>query len=104
LSLTDKELAMKRTLLVTLLAIAVPGLALAQKDAKKPAKPAAAADTSAPAGARVKNYDFDADVIDGELVRPTGEFLPGRTFAEHGSLIKIRADFIREIVKSAEDL
>ncbi len=95
---------MKRTLLVALLAIAVPGLALAQKDAKKPPQKPAAAETSAPAGQRVKNYDFDADVIDGELVRPTGEFLPSRTFAEHGSLIRIRTDFIREIVKSAEDM
>jgi hypothetical protein len=75
------------------------------KDAKKPtARPAAAADSGQTATPRVKNFDFDADVIDGELVKPEGEFLNARKFAEHGSLIKVRADFIREIVKSAEDL
>ena len=75
------------------------------KPAAKPAKPAAAA--GAPTGnapPRVRNYDFDADVIDGELVRPEGEFLAARRGAEHGSLIRVRTDFIREIVKSAEDL
>src|SRR5262245_24365686 len=97
---------MKRMVLATLFALALPGAALAQKDAKKPAATAkpAAGETSAPAGQRVKNYDFDADIIDGELVKPEGEFLAARKFAEHGSLIRVRADFIREIVKSAEDL
>ena len=96
---------MKRVLLV-ISVLALPGLALAQPKDKKPAKPAPAAagagDTAAPP--RVKNYDFDADEISGELVKPTGEFLAARTFAEHGSLIRVRPDFIREIVKSAEDM
>jgi len=98
---------MKRMVIASLFALALPGAALAQKDPKKPAaKPAAAPAVapSAPAGQRVKNYDFDADIIDGELVKPEGEFLAARKFAEHGSLIRVRADFIREIVKSAEDL
>jgi hypothetical protein len=68
----------------------------------RPAQPGAA--TTAPAAPRVRNYDFDADFIDGELVRPEGEFLGARRAAEHGSLIRVRTDFIREIVKSAEDL
>jgi hypothetical protein len=100
-----KELTMKRILsslafvaLGTL--IAVEGPAAAQAKGKTPTK----ADTDKPAQQRVKNYDFDADVIDGELVKPEGEFLNARKFAEHGSLIRVRADFIREIVKSAEDL
>jgi hypothetical protein len=53
---------------------------------------------------KVKNYDFEADNIDGELIKPEGEFVNARRFAEHGSLIRLRTDFIREIVKSAEDL
>ena len=70
------------------------------KGGSKFAKPGPAG-TAAP---RVRNYDFDADFIDGELVRPEGEFLNARRQAEHGSLIRVRTDFIREIVKSAEDL
>ena len=53
---------------------------------------------------RVKTYDFSGDEIDGDLVKPDGEFLDTRKFATHTSLIRIRKDFIREIVKSAEDL
>jgi len=94
---------MKRILFSSLLAVALLGAAPAdaqQKDKKPPPK----ADSSQPAAQRVKNYDFDADLVEGELVKPEGEFLNARKFAEHGSLIKVRADFIREIVKSAEDL
>jgi hypothetical protein len=93
-----------RIVLASVLALALPSVAAAQK--KPAAKPASAAtETAAPnAAPRVKNYDFDADVIDGELVKPEGDWLAPRKFAEHGSLIRIRADFVREIVKSAEDM
>ena len=79
---------------------ATGGAALAQKkDAAKPAAPAGTAPVKPP-----KQYSFDADEIQGELVKPTGEFSTARNFAEHGSLIRVRTDFVREIVKSAEDL
>ena len=66
--------------------------------------------TSSPAGAqnkgkpKEKTYDFSGDTIDGDLVKPDGEFVDARKFASHDSLIKVRRDFIREILKSAEDL
>jgi hypothetical protein len=105
---SSKELSMKRilsslalaALSIVIATTTVEGLAVAQQKGKAPPK----GDTDKPAQQRVKNYDFDADVIDGELVKPEGEFLNARKFAEHGSLIRVRADFIREIVKSAEDL
>jgi len=53
---------------------------------------------------KVKTYDFSGDTIDGDLVKPDGEFVDARKFATHASLIKVRRDFIREILKSAEDL
>ena len=49
-------------------------------------------------------YDFDDDVVEGDLVRPDGEFVDSRKAAKHSSLIKIRADFIPEMLKSAEDI
>jgi hypothetical protein len=73
-------------------AILLPGVAFAQTRGK-PATPAG----------KVKQYDFSGDTIDGELVKPEGEFVNTRKFAEHTSLIRVRADFIKEIVKSAED-
>ncbi len=48
--------------------------------------------------------DFTGDEIDGELVKPDGDFLDTRKFASHTSLIRLRKDFIKEILKSAEDL
>ena len=53
---------------------------------------------------KVKTYDFSGDTIDGDLVKPDGEMVDTRSFASHTSLIRIRKDFIREILKSAEDL
>jgi hypothetical protein len=49
-------------------------------------------------------YDFDDDVVEGDLVRPDGEFVDTRRGAKHSSLIKIRQDFIPEMIKSAEDI
>ena len=51
-----------------------------------------------------KNYDFSADTIEGELARPDGENLDVRGYEKHSSLIHLRMDFIREIVKSAEEM
>lgn len=81
------------------IALAAPVAALAQGKAK--AKPAKAA---AEEPKKVKNYDFTGDEIDGDLVKPDGDFLDTRKFASHTSLIRLRKDFIKEIVKSAEDL
>jgi hypothetical protein len=49
-------------------------------------------------------YDFDDDVVEGELQRPDGAFVDTRRKAKHSSLIKIRQDFIPEMMKSAEDI
>ena len=49
-------------------------------------------------------YDFDDDLVEGELQRPDGEFIDTRRTAKHSSLIKIRKDFIPEMLKSAEDI
>ncbi len=53
---------------------------------------------------KVKSYDFTGDDIDGDLVKPDGVQVDTRVFASHTSLIRIRKDFIKEILKSAEDL
>jgi len=93
---------MKRALVASVLALAV-GLfgtsAFAQKKGGG-AKPAAADSGSA----KTKNYDFSGDNIEGELIKPDGEMVNTRKFAEHTSLIRVRQDFIKEIVKSADNL
>ena len=53
---------------------------------------------------KVKVYDFSGDTIEGDLIKPEGSTVDARDFAKHSSLINIRKDFIKEIIKSAEDL
>ena len=52
----------------------------------------------------MKVYDFSGDTIEGDLVKPEGTDVSVTDFGKHSSLIKIRKDFIPEIIKSAEDL
>jgi len=63
--------------------------------------PAAAAPASE-AGATA--YDFDDDLVQGDLVRPDGELLSVRRRGNRASLIQIREHFIPEMLKSVEDL
>jgi hypothetical protein len=65
------------------------------------ASPALAQDSEPP---RERTFDFSGDTIDGDLMRPDGDFIDTRDFAQHTSLIRVRTEFIREIIQSAEDL
>jgi hypothetical protein len=97
---------LKRILMASFLTLALAGAASAQK-AGAPAKgapKAGGANGNNSGYQKVKTYDFSGDTIDGELVKPDGEFLDTRKLAEHSSLIRVRQDFIKEIVKSAENL
>lgn len=76
------------------LAFALPGTALAQNKKKD----------KAAEKKKVKTYDFSGDDIDGDLIKPDGDFVDVQGLASHTSLIRIRKDFIKEILKSAEDL
>ncbi len=53
---------------------------------------------------KTKTYDFSGDTIDGELVRPDGDALDVQDEASFTSLIRIRRDFIQEILKTAENI
>ncbi len=89
----------KLTVLLTVLLFA--SVAAAQP---KGGKPAPAADKGGGGNGKVKVYDFSGDTIEGDLIKPEGSTVDARDFAKHSSLITIRKDFIKEIVKSAEDL
>jgi hypothetical protein len=106
---------MKRTMLATTLAgfglaaLWAPAV-LAQKAPAPAAQaaPAAAPAAGAPAGGNSVSYkqrtvyDFDDDTVEGDLVRPDGELVDTRRGAKHSSLIKIRENFIPEMLKSVE--
>jgi hypothetical protein len=65
---------------------------------------AASSGTPAPQFKQKTVYDFDDDVVEGDLVRPDGEFVDSRGRARHSSLIKLRVNFVPEMIKSAEKL
>ena len=84
-------------LFAVLTLLSLDGVSLAQKAAPPPAGD----------GVSYKSktvYDFDDDTVEGDLVRPDGEFVDTRKGAKHSSLIKIRENFIPEMIKSAEDI
>jgi hypothetical protein len=87
---------MKRAVLASIVAAVAVSLALpATVDAQR---------KKGKKGKKIKTYDFTGDNIDGDLIKPDGVSIDTRTFASHTSLIRIRKDFIKEILKSAEDL
>jgi hypothetical protein len=49
-------------------------------------------------------YDFEDDMVEGDLQRPDGELLQGDRKLKHSSLIEIRKDFVPEMLKSLEDV
>ena len=98
-----------RTLMVVSFSTALAGAALAQE--AKPANPPRA--TAAPAGGNAEEnttykaktvYDFEDDMVEGDLQRPDGELIDSVRKAKHSSLIEIRKDFIPEMLKSLEDV
>jgi hypothetical protein len=67
---------------------------------------AAAQEAQAPGGGGggATTYDFDDDLVQGDLVRPDGENLMVRRRGARESLIKIREHFVPELLKSVENL
>lgn len=84
---------------IVLLMVSLP--ALAQEDFTIPTE--GSADTNVEYR-KVTEYDFEADVVEGSFVRPEGEFFSGNGNQAYGSLIRIREDFVPEMLKSAEDI
>lgn len=50
------------------------------------------------------NYDFDGDVIETEYMKPDQMTIEALNKRQNEGFIKIRTDFVKEIVRSAEDL
>jgi len=55
-------------------------------------------------GGSATSYDFEDDLVQGDLVRPDGENLMVRRRGARESLIKIREHFVPELLKSVENL
>jgi len=55
-------------------------------------------------GSADTTYDFEDDLVTGDLVRPDGEMLNVRRRGRRASLIRVREHFIPEMLKSVENL
>lgn len=82
-----------------LFALSLMGIFLAAAPASAQQKPAAGGDKP-----KATSYDFDDDIVEGDLVRPEGEMVGSASKVKHSSLIRIRTDFLKEMLKSAEDI
>lgn len=49
-------------------------------------------------------FDFEDDVVEGSFVRPEGDYIDSRRGGRYSSLIRIRENFVPEMLKSAEDI
>jgi hypothetical protein len=67
------------------------------------AKPGAGGDDNTTYKAKTV-YDFEDDMVEGDLQRPDGELVNSLKKTDHSSLIEIRKDFIPEMLKSLEDV
>ena len=55
-------------------------------------------------GGEATSYDFEDDLVQGDLVRPDGENLMVRRRGARESLIRVREHFVNELLKSVENL
>jgi hypothetical protein len=53
---------------------------------------------------RTEELDFEGDVVETSFLKPDASLIEGETRKGGASLLKIRKDFIPEIVRSAEDI
>lgn len=53
---------------------------------------------------RETTYDFEDDFVEGSLLGPDGDLVTGQRHGKESSLVRIRADFVPEMVQSVEDL
>lgn len=83
---------------------AAPAVAPVSASAAAPATTTAAPASSGGKAQRQTTYDFEDDLVTGDLVRPDGELLTIRKRGNRSSLIKIREHFIPEMLKSVENL
>ncbi len=96
---------MKRFIsIVAFLVLAVPQLAAAQ-DALPSAGEAMGGATAGDVTYKKETvYDFEGDDVEGALVKPDEANISGEQHSKTSSLIRIRQDFIPEMLKSVEDI
>lgn len=89
--------------------VLIGGSALAQTRGAEPIAAASSSTLKRDGGQTVTykqrtNYDFDDDQVEGAVIRPDVDVITGRTKSTHESLVRLRATFQPEMLKSVESL
>jgi hypothetical protein len=66
--------------------------------------PQAHADESSSRAGDLKSYDFEDELVQGDLINPDGELLLVRRRGTRESLVRVRTEYVPELLKSAENL
>lgn len=53
---------------------------------------------------KTTTYDFEGDTIEGDLMRPDGEYIDARKRVNHSNLIRIREEFRDKVMQSVGEL
>ena len=53
---------------------------------------------------KVTTYDFDGDTIEGDLMKPDGEYIDARNRVKHSNLIRVREEFREKVMQSVGEL
>ncbi len=53
---------------------------------------------------KTTTYDFEGDTIEGDLMRPDGEYIDARKRVKHSNLIRIREEFRDKVMQSVGEL
>ncbi|MCI0572010.1 MAG: adventurous gliding motility protein CglF [Myxococcaceae bacterium] len=53
---------------------------------------------------KTTTYDFEGDTIEGDLMKPDGEYIDARKRVKHSNLIRIREEFRDKVMQSVGEL
>ena len=53
---------------------------------------------------KTTTYDFDGDTIEGDLMKPDGEYIDARSRVKHSNLIRVREEFREKVMQSVGEL
>jgi len=90
-------------MLALLTVLLLPAISLAQTPLPT-AGEAMGRTTETSASAPETTYDFETDHVEGNIIRPLGESVGGEWHPNTSSLIRVRANFVDEMLKSVEDI
>lgn len=90
--------------IVAFVGLALPAAAFAQDDLPSAGEAMGGTDGGNVVYKKETVYDFEGDDVEGALVKPDEANITGETHSKTSSLIRIRQDFIPEMLKSVEDI